>query len=331
MRGLSLQAQIRSVRDGYSHKALETKLTLCTLVFTDFTRAFSPNSEEGPQAIAGNATLRAQLGSQPVLPLPASLEDRDQYLRLTHRPIQSSGQSKLLIEAHNDTSRGHAADASPDIWLPLYRLNMPADGSLRVSVHCHNMAPTSAELNIYLKFSDNGEPRLLPVDKMHKKFFVEIVPASTSTSTDADGDLRLHEIGVHLRGFIEGETVPILEIVSLSIIPFQDYKFARHCSISDIRIENRGQSEHAHRRVCWNYTEDYKEMQGSLPCSEITGHFSHFQVTIDNVQIGRAYALEHILHQHILDERAGQEVKVEVIGVGFDGRTLASTTSTLRV
>jgi hypothetical protein len=259
------------------------------------------------------------------------LKDRDKYLRLTHRSIQSYGQSKLLIEAHNEPSRGQGTSESADLWLRLYQLDMPADRSLRLGVSCQNVAPTDVEVNLYLKFSNDSEPRLLLVDKVHKEYTIPIFSVTVGTPSDAEEVARLHEVGVHLRGFSGEGSAPVLEVSTIQITSFEDHKFGRNCAINHVRIESRGQDENAHSRVCWSYTEEYDKMQRGSPYSDITGPFSYFRVTVDNVQIGISYALEHIVNQHILDDRAGKEVKVEVTGVGFDGRTLASTTSTLRV
>ena len=203
---------------------------------------------------------------------------------------------------------------------------MPADGRLRLRYDCQNVSTTGVELDLYLKFSDNSEPRLLPLDKIHERYVVLIAPARIGKVTATNDDLRLHEIGVHLRGSVLGDATPLLEISLFTTVPLRENTYTRQCSIDKIRFESRGEDEHAHSRLCWNYTDDGPEMQ---PYSDITGPFSDFLVAVDSVRIGRAHVLECMVSQGILERFAGKEVGVEVTGIGFDGRKLASTASTL--
>jgi hypothetical protein len=68
-----------------------------------------------------------------------------------------------------------------------------------------------------------------------------------------------------------------------------------------------------------------------LPYSNTTGIFSHFALNFDGLQIGRAYAVEYLLSESLVNDLAGKEVEVEIVGIGFDGRTLVRKATMLRI
>jgi hypothetical protein len=295
--------------------------------FTDFTSAFSTPHRNGLKDDSSGAALQAQLGSQSILPLPTPLEHRNGSPRLGDRLESSASQSTLTILAHN-ASHESSRNTHTDLRLPLYRLNMPADGSLRIMVTCCNRLPaTPTIVSLYLKFSGVQLPQLLLVARTES---FSIIETSVLTPSNPEG-CRLEEIGVHLEGSSGDGVVPVLEISSISILPLQHNSMVYACSIDGIRIEHRGEGDNAHARVCWNYADNTQARGDDVPYSDITGPFSHFNVRINDLHIGRAYALECVLDPKLMAKPAVHNTEVRITGIGFDGQTLASQHTTIHM
>jgi hypothetical protein len=150
-------------------------------------------------------------------------------------------------------------------------------------------------------------------------------------------NVRLQELGVHLTGVpttTVGETVRLLEIQEIRIVTFDVERASQYiCAIDNVRVENRGEGESRHTRLCWDFddtTRSRRRTEG-MPYSKITGPFSYFRIRIDESELGRAYALEHVLNKKVIDRLAGRDVEVLLTGIGFDGRNLAEVSIQLCV
>jgi hypothetical protein len=284
--------------------------------YTNFTRAFA-NQSEGIGNVSDGHTI-AQLSAQSILPLHSPSADRS---RLTHRLENTTQQSKLIIEAHN-------VPPAVTRWLPLYKLNMPADGSLRITITCRNLQVIVGTLGVYVKFSNHNDPQLFPLDDDYKG----ICTIEGRIGKSSHLDSRAEELGLHLDGFNGSKTIEtILEVYSISIVPIGHNQLHDKQSIDNIRIEHRGEGDNSHMRLCWNYTAGAKARTHGGPYSELTGPFSHFFVKIDGMQVGRAYALEYIVDGDLAETLTNKEIEVEIVGIGFDGGGLACQTTTLRI
>jgi hypothetical protein len=288
--------------------------------YTNFTRAFAKHGRE--------RIIRAQVGEQSPLPLPYSWPERGMRCFMTHR-IEDSLPSKLIVETHCCTSED-IPEHSPRRWMPLYKFNMAANGSLKLRATCRNLTTTNmgAVPCLYLKFNEMKEPQRLPIDHTEGSSTINTVIVAPSRRGE---DVRLTEIGVYFSGASGAGFVDILEIYSISIMSSAHRSAKANSSIHDVHFEHRGDGENRHVRLCWEYSDRASERMSGVPYSECTGPFSHFLVSVDGKLTGRAYSLECIVSKEITKESAGKEVVVEVIGVGFDGRDLARETSTLRM
>jgi hypothetical protein len=285
-----------------------------TFFSTDFSRAFATNIADG--------SFRAQLGTQSPLPLPLQHMDRGSQGWITHR-VENLPQNKLVVEAHDCTSANTPIQHF-DRWVPLFDLHMPANNSLRVIVFCRNLlkAEEGAVAGLYLNFSDQQRPQLLSIENTEDLCTIHTM-FGTHPHSHTDKSVRLEELGVHMSGSSGEGTVPILEIYSISILPFKGDETPQTRSIHDIDVEHRGQGENENVRLCWKYTDSAEARPVGLPYSGLTGPFSHFHVRINEIQIGRAYALECIVSKELVETFADKEVNVEVTGMGFDGKHLA--------
>jgi hypothetical protein len=313
-----------------------------TLFFTDFTRAFGKHTDEEKGRIYGGEVLHARLGAQSILPLAVPLRERDMEPYLSYEIEDNFGYTKLIITNHN------AATTEPtshdlDLSLPLYKLNMPLDApdnaSLQLTVRYRNvLLETSAVPSLYLIYSSDEGP-----EKRHEQHFQLLLNGSldaiTSLSTTiscptaSNHKSRLKELGIHLHCTASKEIIPILEIFSICIMPVQQDPSREPLDISNIRTSERGDEENKHLRLCWSMSQaanDQPRVKG-MPHSDITGSFAHFLIRVDGSDLGRAYALEHVLGQALLETLSGRDVNVEVTGVGFDGRKIAGCSTNMRL
>jgi hypothetical protein len=68
-----------------------------------------------------------------------------------------------------------------------------------------------------------------------------------------------------------------------------------------------------------------------MPWSDITGPFAYFIVRAPGLRFARAYALEHILNRKFVERHVGEEIEIEVMGIGFDGSMLAKKKANLQL
>ncbi|KAF2826447.1 hypothetical protein CC86DRAFT_29912 [Ophiobolus disseminans] len=284
--------------------------------YTNFSRAFSKYGEDA------SLKLRTQLGLQSILPLPPPLNDRDLYRRLSHRLDDYHDHTKLTIEARDGPSTEDAMTSGSKYWLPLYKLNMPADGTLRIKVACRNPLSIAGPVpSLYLKFSGDRQPQLLPI---RHTIEVSTVTTNIGAISDAELETRLEELGVYFGGFSGARVVDVLEISSVVIAPVRYHYPVSTTGIFISGFKHGGQGDNATVRLYWYYSHDNEAMVSGIPFGALTGPFSHFVVNLDNTQIGRAYALECIVPQDLVDRISNNVVKAEITGIGFDGRTLAN-------
>jgi hypothetical protein len=285
--------------------------------YTNFDRAFATyaHNEEPRREAFDDSVLRTQLGAQSILPLPSLSTGRP---RFRHRLKNNTYQSKLIVESHKEST-------SASNWLPLYKLDMPADGSLHMAVTCRNLWSVEGVLSVYLKFSSHQDPQLVPLDMAGS-----ICSVQTCIGKSSYPNVRVDELGVHIDGSCGGEeTIALLEIYSISIVPQHSQILGMH-TIHGIRLERCCIGEKKHIRLHWEYTDNTTVRVHDLPYSQITGPFSYFIVRLGGMRVGSAYALECIIDEGFVEMLESEEVEAEITGVGFDGQRLASQTTTLR-
>lgn len=301
--------------------------------FTDMSRAFRKLEEGNP--FEGGGSLYSQLGTQSILPLPVLLGHHEEQPYLCHRLEDDVRQFKLVVDYHSL----HKKDQVNSLWLPLYKLNMPADGALYLRVLCRNLKPFSDGIpNFYLEFgNEDNSAEISSMNRHHVPFLnhnsIETITTTIKSPTNAPS-ARLTEIGIHLNTSAStASPTSILEIMQISITPVDYHVTPSSHVITNIHLENRGEEETAHARLCW----DIQETQSAettrderIPYSEITGPFSYFLLEIDGNTLGRAYAVEHVLRQEVLGHLRNREVSVRVTGVGFDGRELCHEHVTIK-
>ncbi|KAL1653607.1 hypothetical protein SLS61_003753 [Didymella pomorum] len=246
----------------------------------------------------------------------------------------------------------------PLSWgIPLFRLDMPIDGSLRLRISYRDVSKVPQGVNFYLKAScratdEEARRTGYPVGYSHKiygltRYNYPVVDQLLDVELKIDAqyipaNLRLEELGfwshaTNDRRLAEVDYICIQPMASYPI-PSRSFTYRGgyfadvssrnsspdvppHHALFGIRKEARGEGDMQHVRLCWSHTSN-EPIQG-MPYSEITGAFSHFVVEVDDLSLGRAYAAEQIIPASLVEVLTGREVAVRVHGIGFDGQELA--------
>jgi len=290
--------------------------------YTNFTRAFSPHDDDA-KYLFNNCNAHSQLGSQSVLPRPASLFPEGDYVTLSHHIEQSHNQNVLVISF---IQKQPTDDWGVQAWLPLYKLDMPADGSLQLSMVLDSYEdPRPPEMECMMVFV------YFKTDKaIHSRSCMPMSREPIVLLDDVPG-ARIQELGVRVKGLLRGTVqgpVRLVGIKEICISPVADLPKNSSLRIKEVRVEKRGEGESRHVRLCWDYEDDMDSERwkiADMPWSHITGPFSHFEVRSNGLLVGKAYALELVLNEEFVERHAGQEIEIEITGIGFDARTLAET------
>lgn len=320
-----------------------------TFFFTDFSRAISTHSMNEKDALFDGFNIHTQLGSQSVLPL--RIESLGMRTPLQHFIEDDSGRTQLVIEARNLPSSSLKKDLAPTMhgWMiPLFKLDMPVNGSLRLRVSYRDLSNMPQGVYFYVKVSGtiHGLVRK-DIPQMDHLLDLEVRHLHDSSLQDP----RLEELGFHSIAFDAGNGTRLVEVDYICIqpiaafpilpepAPFQQISVSSRDlplgspihteTVSGIHRSSRGEGETQQLRLCWAHTSTSHPMDG-MPYSNITGPFSYFTVYIDDLCLGRAYAAEHILPASLADRLTGREASVKIKGVGFDGQELASATTILQ-
>lgn len=300
--------------------------------YTDFGRAFAAHSQQEAQRLYSGKRTHSQLGSQSILPF------HSRALAYEGQTPIDAAVNRLVVESFSPRSERDepllfvggesynldlaTKDQIFERDLPLFKLNMPADGSLRLYMSCDSQAIAS----VYLKFSSGI--KLLPIGKSGLRPF-RTFECAIEPDEISHGNIRLEELGVRVHS--QGSRKPrdsLLKIYKIRIVPRSHLDLKNKFPIENVQIEKRGEDDTEHWRLRWTYANSLGDDEISalatseIPYSDITGPFSYFAIQIDGVDLGRAYALEHVLPKVFVESFEGG-VKVSLIGVGFDGEEIA--------
>lgn len=322
-----------------------------TFFFTDFSQAFSGHGDRETEILFDGCKMHAQLGSQSILPLRVNQLDTPNPLR--HKVEDARGHSQLVVECL--TLHPPAVERTPmqtkDEWkIPLYKFDMPADGSLRLRMSYRDVSNTKQCASFYIVVS--GMTHSLDHSEHHgSDHHLDVLigvkdiasPRSArleelgflSKAIDADVGTRLAEVDYIC-------VQPVASLPSLPQLVFsrnntpeatppqnpQVGTLPKNHAIFNIRKISRDVGDMKHARLCWDHTSNSYSSQG-MPYSAITGPFSYFAIYVDDLFVGRAYVPEHALSASFMDHFAARKIPVQVKGIGFDGQELASANTAI--
>ncbi|KAF2688597.1 glycoside hydrolase family 85 protein [Lentithecium fluviatile CBS 122367] len=303
--------------------------------YTDFSRGFGRHGEQEITRLYGGKTMHSQLSSQSVLPHMSRTSARDDRVEsgvniMSQRLEDVLDESRLVIEAYSVLPLGDTESEVYERWLALFNLDMPADGTLLLTISykcCLQLSMGS--VSFYLKFTSGTH--FLRLEESEDDHFQTL---SVCIGSELGDTRRLEELGVHVRAPQLGHrNAQILELGKIRIVPRTAGSVPSLVRLEDVRLERRGEGEMEHRRLSWMYC-DQREAEcraPSLPYSETTGPFSWFSVEIDGLSLGRAYATECTVAESLMKELRGKEVEVSIAGIGFDGEKLAGSSVRVQI
>ncbi|KAI4689211.1 uncharacterized protein J4E88_002560 [Alternaria novae-zelandiae] len=294
--------------------------------YTDFTRAFSTHDDD-TKHLFNNSDAHSQLGSQSVLPRPASILPKNECVTLSHHIEHSHNRNILVISFIQEHPN---EDCDVEAFLPLYKLDMPADGSLQLAMVLDSYEdprpPEMEDMTFFVYFKSG---RTMHYHTLH-------LSREPIVLLDDIPRARIEELGVRVKGPLRGTLrgpVRLIGFKEICISSTLKLPPSSSFSIKDVRVEKRGEGVSEHVRLCWNYEDAAKSESktAGMPWSDITGPFAHFTIRSKGLLLAKAYALEHILNEKFVEGSAGQKIEVEVTGIGFDGRKLAETQVALQL
>lgn len=294
-----------------------------TFFYTNFSRAFATHGEREKEILFDGKDVHSCLGSQSILPpTMISLESDEKTTNvLFHKLEDQEGRPHLVIEAYVPLFQ--TDHTISDQYLPLYHFNMPADGTLQLSISYRKPSNSVDVATHFLLKFDSGS-QLISVPQVPG---THVITATIGTQSGTNTNLQ--ELGVSVNGLLPASSpCRILEILSICIKPTRSKQ--REGIITNILVDGREQGETHHLRLCWRFGDTNERVHG-LPYSHITGSCSYFEIIVDGLELGRAYALEHILPQRLIERYKNGEMDVEVRGIGFDGQKLAQGSVRVRI
>ena len=275
--------------------------------FTDFTQAFLEDSDE----------FKSRLGSQAIMPCPHSSS------KILHWEHSRKG-IRIIAKTSSRTTRTSSAPflprtSSSQTHLCLYRISMPLERAISGELRCERMlANSDVKLSLYLGFTISGSPRV------HYEYFTipagESSPMSFSQPGKHDG-FQLVEVGISCSS--EARFEPPSQLLDIySVLITKHAPNIDTFQLTDIHLTRREIPPEIENRLAWSWTGERAGWPEQLPWSRTTGPFSHFDIYIDDIEIGRAQSCEFPLRDRELSR--DKLCAVRIAGTTFAGGTVAA-------
>ncbi|KAI9657088.1 MAG: hypothetical protein M1821_003254 [Bathelium mastoideum] len=327
--------------------------------FTKRQRDGAIRAQLGSQSILSiypftNSSYRAWPGQDTVQCLDTRVLDDPSRLLIVSKASygndDGSDSAKRWSDAQKTQNRVGNRITSKDTRFDLFRLALNCEQSLRVQIKFRPLLQHYPVENdpivscFFVTFGDGttqvlrGRPAeggAVTVD--------ETIPARSNGRLKYDDDPIYsfnnpnQVIGISVRtdafNLSLANSTDLLEIYEIRIQSAN--AAARRYCIRDVHLESRGEGQELrHPRLCWQIREQISKFRecpverprledGTLdprPWSSVTGPFSHFKVSVDGEELGRAYALEFVLPDALQDKLdPGEECTVRILGVTFWG------------
>ena len=253
----------------------------------------------------------------PVRILYGDLTDQpSQGLMVATKVIGSTGKLLTLQDQHR---------ATPIKEFPrlcLFKVNMPADGSLEATVQFkQSRASRSMGSGFYVAYGSSSFGSI-------EYHYSKMAYGDHNDTQVANIEIRaaragfcLLELGVYCEDYMGAMSpVTLCQIFNLSIKPKNPVQSS--WTIGKIRIIERTEAPDVTTRITWNWTGPIASWPTELPWSKTTGPFSHFVISARGKQLGQAHCMEYLLKQGDLD--GSTEEEIDVYGILFGGGKVSS-------
>lgn len=283
----------------------------------------------------GSGKFRAHLGQQSILPAPA---ERSATLSVTPNGNPAGVIAAELKDTPSRCSIGFAVTDTSSIGegsqlkgkLILHKLNARGDLNLDLVVTYQRLAEfPGLMLNVFAVVGAKTVEKDLPGEAMKRDSQI----LSIRNTQD-----RITAIGIAVKGpaqnlasLFSGATWGMLDVFQLTLRP-TGHIYPKS-EIHDVKLELRGKDATTHHMLSWSIPKTAAS-SSFLPFSTVTGSFSHFVVSAEGKELGRAYALAFVIDKDVYKgwkEEKKTVVSVVIVGHAFDGSVIGSFTGTVHL
>ncbi len=211
------------------------------------------------------------------------------------------------------------------LQLCLFKLSMPADGALQAVLRFGKPhVAGSAKVGLFAAYTVTGEQDLV---YRYSEIPHNVSRDSHRMSLDYQGDgICLVELGVYCERLVDVfQPLQLLRIERLVISP-DHRQLDRDFAIYGIHAIQRGKGLDTERRLAWRWRGADDKWPEWLPWSKTTGPFSHFTISVQRREVGKAYCLEFPIRAEDIAEceGSGESVEVRISGTLFGGQEILS-------
>ncbi|KAL8702504.1 MAG: hypothetical protein Q9201_004319 [Fulgogasparrea decipioides] len=223
-------------------------------------------------------------------------------------------------EKSPDHSVSPTAQAPFTARLRLYKLKMPADGSLEAAIDVEIKRDSDDIIcGISLTYLDITSQQTVEVRhtlSRHRQFAKAVTRIPVQNSYGL-----LVELGIFMTGDVKMSTsLLLMEIARIVIKPKLPLTTAYQ--IQDIHTMERSRHSETQKRIVWSWVGDAQQdgeiWPEGMPWSRTTGPFSSFTIYLAGKAIGQAHCLEFLMKDKDV-ETLGDKITVEVVGNLFGG------------
>lgn len=300
--------------NGVAQSAVERVVGCEEGFWTGFERAFGCVGE-GEREVFGGKRFYSQLGAQGVLPVQAEEEEKEIWWAVDD---ERSGVLSIFAAKSSNEETGQR-------YLKLYNLGIQVEEDTRLVTRYHRPRSSlqqSIAFRLKIHSSEGKTQEIVPLpiadlDDMPLSYTLSPLSGQNVTVTT--------EIGITITGPLQSEQQEILQLSSFSIGSPTSFPSSSPIQVTNIQLSIQGRDQWKHGRLSWQlspFPERRSRNAGKRRSdywSKITGPIAYFEIEIDRVIIGRAYGLEFILPDVIIDKWRGEGVVVELAGVLFSG------------
>jgi hypothetical protein len=283
---------------------------------TDYTEAYtkvSPNK------------YRVHIGQQSVLPTPGERSGAITFAPGSSRGGNPVGTIKALINAGrctihiaNQDARNTSEGANFEATLKLHTVNIKCERNTEISI-TYTRLREFPDVSIQLRAKVRNDFKSIDLSG-------EPTEQNTRTCPIPDSQDCITNLEILVQGkakdIVDG-AANFIDIFKLTIKP-SGLKYPTS-SIQNVKIIERDDiPATAHKRLVWTVPDS--QPVSDLPYSKITRNFSHFVVSAEDGELGRAYATQFVLRPAIYKrwkDKGTKSIKFDIVGYAFDGTELA--------
>ena len=235
------------------------------------------------------------------------------------------GDEKQVSHPGMMNQRDQTLPSTTTYRLCLFKLNMPADGTLQATMKSkRDQANRSVNVGFYTAYRSD---ELQDLEYVDNQLYLESSQDSKVTVARLEAkskEAQLVEFGVYCKAPIEAsEPLRLIGIESLIIKPI--YNTVPAFAIHRIATIQRGEAPEVQKRLTWDWQGSSDCWPDGMPWSKTTGPFSHFIVLCNGREVGKAHCLEFPLSWDDLNiSKEGDEVEVTIDGYLFGGGKISS-------